>query len=238
MRRTGFGLVSLLVLTMSTNLYAEEVKIGNWFGGVGLGGGDQSLTVSDFDDGSIVPGTGSITTERLTSKFFVGYTFRFKKLPFNVLAEGGYLRLPNVKFEGVSNQTGPFWGDFTNPAAAGQPTDVTGRGKADGVTLAGILDYPIWRGFHIQGKVGLMLWDTDTSYTNVTVTNSQTGITQFIQTLVQTDNGFDGFFGLGFEYNFLKRFGVRVEYEQYRVSYKLVGDSTWDTYTASFLVRF
>lgn len=237
MRRIGFGLVSLLALAMSTNLYAEEVKLSKWYGGVGLGGGDQSLTVSDFDDGSIVPGTGSVATEKLTNKFFAGYTFRFKKLPFNILAEGGYLRLPNVKFEGVSNQTGSFWGNLT---PTGTPGDiaVTGRGKADGITLAGILDYPIWRGLHVQGKVGLLLWDTDTTYTNVTVTNSQTGLTQFIETLVQTDNGVSGLFGLGFEYNFLKRFGVRVEYEQYRVSYKLVGDSTWDTYSASFLVRF
>lgn len=81
-----------------------------------------------------------------------------------------------------------------------------------GLEIAYLGKWPIRRRISLFVRAGLMVWEGE----RIVVENVLVGGVPQQRTTVFTTDGADFFGGLGIDYQFLKRFGTTLEYNQYR----------------------
>lgn len=128
---------------------------------------------------------------------------------------GGYEFNPNVAVEASYVDFGEFTGKIG--------TTVTDRWEANALDLAVVGKIPLGN-FSLHGKLGLALWNVDDTFVGISASESGTGIS----------------YGLGFQYNFTKQFGLRMDWEKYTDvgDANATGQSDLSTMTASVVFKF
>jgi OmpA-OmpF porin, OOP family len=176
--------------------------------------------VQDYVDIAYGPGftaTGSATDNSSGLKFFVGYNFN-KYLAL----EGFYTDL----------------GEFKTTASVTDGVDTISlleSYKTSGFGIAGLGILPINNSFSLFGKLGIVFWNMkyQANFSDTTIA--------FSDTTSASASSVSPLFGIGAQFDFLKRFGIRVEYERYFS----IGDSNTsgdkfdiDLISVSGIVRF
>jgi OOP family OmpA-OmpF porin len=208
----GVVLASLLlaVACITTALAADT---GIYLGG-NVGQSRTSLDAGSINASILSAGfTAASTSTQSTDtgyKLFGGYRFH----P-NFAMEAGYFSLGTVSFTTT-----------TLPAAT-----ITGSAKnSSGYNLDAIGIIPLAESFSLFGRVGVQ-----NSKTELTATASAAGALA----TASTNNSKSNYkAGLGAEYSVTKNAGVRAEWERYRVSNGVNGDTNVDFFSAGLLYRF
>ena len=127
-------------------------------------------------------------------KVFAGYALN------DVLAiEGGYTTFGDAD-----------WGFSGNPPPPGFSTSL----ETTGVEIAAVGNFPINSQFSLFGKVGLLVWDSEISFSGPGSSDSA------------DDTGTDVFFGFGGQYEIAGNLAVRASWERYTVT---IDDADLDT---------
>ena len=185
-------LCAICVLLITFNVNAEEK-------GFYVGGSVGYTSLDTLSESSInstlatsgITATSSVDDNDLGWKIFGGY---------NINKYFG-LELAYVDLgEADANIT------VTAPTAA----TVNATAEGDGFTIAGIARYPVSEQFDVFGKVGAFVWDTE-----VTASVASGATTAAISA---GDNGTDVMFGFGAEYEIANNFGIRAEWERYKLN--------------------
>jgi len=198
-----------------------QQKESGWYVGGGLGQSRVNIDEAGINAGiaALVPGLTSVTTSDETDtgwKLFAGYQFNK-----NIALEASYADLG--KFSTFTTITGAATG-----SGAG---DIKLSNNWSGDVL-GIL--PFGNGFSLFGRLGLLYSETKTS---ATVTRA-TPLPVVTAGLSQKDNEWSYKFGVGIGYEFTPQFGIRGEWERYRVSDGAGGTADADLWSASLRFKF
>jgi OmpA-OmpF porin, OOP family len=116
---------------------------------------------------------------------------------------GGYMFMPYVGVEAAYLSLGKAKATFTDPVLG----NVSGELKGDGFAAFAVGAFPI-QDFVLFGKLGFA-----SIKAKVNATSSTQG------TANESDTNSDFAWGLGAGYNITKNFGVRAEWERYRVKF-------------------
>jgi OOP family OmpA-OmpF porin len=176
--------------------------------------------VQDYMDtvyGLGLTATGSASDSSSGLKFFVGYNFN-KYMALEVF----YTDLGEFK------TTASFTGGVNS-------VSLVESYKTSGFGVAGLGMWPINNSFSLFGKLGIISWNM-----KYQATFSDTVIT-ISDTVSASASSVSPLFGIGAQFDFLERFGIRVEYERYFS----IGDSNTsgdkfdiDLISVSGIVRF
>lgn len=143
------------------------------------GGG---LGWSDYKSGNAVPLTsGSVDGEDTGFKIFGGYQFNR-----NFAFEVSYLDLGKASYTGF----------------AGAAPVTGGRAETTGFNFSVVGALPLSPNFDLFGKLGMMAWETDASFSVSGVPGSQ------------KNDGNDLTYGVGVAYNFTPNLALRGEWER------------------------
>jgi OOP family OmpA-OmpF porin len=199
--------------------FAQQAKDTGFYLGGGLGYSKNKFDGADFTLG--IPGVAESADDNDTGyKIFGGYKFHR-----NFSVEGAYTNL----------------GDFSYNYNAGVAGTASLGYDVDAWSLALVGSLPVWQGLSVLGKIGA------TRTTAELTLNSATGPIGAAVVAAGIPVGTsakkrrtDLLWGVGAQYDFAPRFGVRVEYEDYGK----VGDSPntgrakASLWSANVLVRF
>jgi len=170
-----------------------EAATEGWYAGVGAG---KARVVEDMCDGSedsFDLGSSSCSADDTSTswKVFAGYQFH----P-NVSAELGYVD----------------FGKTAEASARGTVLGVASSVSLDwepkGFTVGAVGTFPVGSGFELLGKLGLMRWDVDLSF-------SGTGAYADAGSFGDDDTGIDLTFGIGVKYDFNKTVALRAEWDRF-----------------------
>lgn len=112
--------------------------------GFAIGGTDYDLGVADYDDGNIVPGSGSVDTTDTGYKIFGGY-----RVTPNVGVELYFADLGNTTFRGIADGVAEEHWCFGR---------VSSELEVDGLGLSLLGNVPVGRDFNVYGKFGILAW--------------------------------------------------------------------------------
>lgn len=172
----------------------------SWYVGASAGRSAIKASESDvnnaflLDDGFTASGT---TLDKADTgwKAFAGYRFNGF-----LAAEVGYADLGKAHF----NTTIVAAPAGTSPAP---PFPIHATAKARGVFLSALVQWPLTQQFSVFARAGA--FRSDTKFTEEI---PDTGITRVSRTERRTD----GNYGLGAQWNFSARLGIRVEWERFK----------------------
>jgi len=138
--------------------------------------------------------------------------------------EASYLDLETLKYHAAGTETPPLG----EKASVSTKLDITSRGP----TLALIGALPLWNAWRVDGRAGVYLGKTSTSYTSQVGTNSNSGS--------ESTTGASLLVGIGGAYSFLGHCAVRLDYLYVNgVHEKVLGNSfNASLLTAGFMYAF
>ena len=220
-KRTGFAIV---LLGCSYGMTATAADDG-WYA-VANGGqskydvGSKASVDSDFNavlaefDLALVGGTSSLDDSDAALGLTLGY-----QVTENFAAELSYVDLGSLSYSATVT-------DGVTDA------DFDAKVSADGPTLAFLGILPIGGQFSAYGRVGLALLDTEAS---VRASVAGTAVSDSASTTRS-----NMMYGVGGEYGFSDRFGVRIEWNRYADvgSKDLTGEGDVDVFQAGFRFSF
>ena len=90
---------------------------------------------------------------------------------------------------------------------------------------------PITDTWSVVGRLGIQRSRTDANSSAITVGGRALGIQS-------SDSAVSAKFGLGVQYDFTPRIGLRGEWERYRVPDSIGGKMDWDLYSVGGIFRF
>lgn len=198
MRRTcAFATVAVLV-TSSAGAAASQWD--GWYGGAAAGIDKMDLTSRAWNDGTLT--SRKLDNDGTALKAIVGYHFTPR-----LGLELSYVHFKDNEFSGFEpNSTSTFW----------KQGPVHGEARAKGVTLEGVLRWPLLhQRFALLAKGGWLFWDTTTiSRPTVAGGTLALGDEQYVH-----DDGVSWVYGLGAEIRFKTRWHLRVEWEHSLVAF-------------------
>ena len=189
----GSGTLGLAALAVIASPFAVALDSG-WYGGFNIGG--SKANIDDARIANSVLGGGFTTTSITEDNRDTGYKlFGGYKVNKNFALEGGYFNL------------GKF--GFTATTAAPRAGTLSGNIKFQGLNLDAVGILPITQKFSAFGRVGLNYAETRDRF-------SGTGSVLLNSNPSKRDTNIK--FGLGLQYDFTERLGMRVEAERYRIN--------------------
>ncbi len=206
------GTLSLIALALIASPYARAQDSG-WY--LGLNVGQSRAKIDDARITSGLLGSGlTVTTlqdhDKDTGfKVFGGYEFnRWFSL------EGGYFDLGKM-------------GYTANTLPAGT---LEGQLKLNGVNLDAVLNVPLTEKFSLFGRAGVIYADAKDTFTGtgaVVVVNPS-----------PSEKATNYKYGGGLQYDFTKSFGMRAEWERYRINDAINNKGDLDLASIGLLIRF
>ena len=203
--------MTILLFAIFTMPFASAVK-GDGYFGVGIGEADADISVSDFNDGSLI--SASLDETDSAWKLFGGF-----QLLENLAVEGGFVDLGEATLN--SQSSGVF---FPFGFAAGP---VRSEIETDGWYVAGVVmqSFPKWSVF---GKFGLLFWESDGFVVD--------SLAKFdLDNLGLDDDGTSIVLGFGGEFRPTEKIAVRGEWERYQDA--LVDERDIDLLSISVVFR-
>ncbi|MEX1993928.1 MAG: OmpA family protein [Steroidobacteraceae bacterium] len=203
------GLVALAAIASPLAVAAES----GWYVG-----GNYGESQADIDDRRITEAllASGLTTDSIVDddsdagfKLFAGYQFNR-----TFALEGGYFDLGNFGFVANTTPTGTLNGDTT---------------KIQGLNLDLVASLHFTDRLSAFGRGGVIYAETASSY-------SATGA---ITAPASGEKEAEGYkFGLGLQFDFTERFGLRAEAERYRIDDAVGNDGDIDLFSLGFIYRF
>ena len=178
------ALISSLLLA-SAGAHADNK---GWYGGV-------SLATTTVDTGiSGTTGTAALDEDDSGYKVMVG-----KKLGKNLSIEGFYADF------GEASLTGNNGDNFTlnNTTYVFTANNVSLKHASTGFGINAKLTHEFSRKFSIAGRLGWLMWDTETTVSSASTASST------------SNSGTDAFYGFGFKYNISKKYALVADYDTY-----------------------
>jgi OmpA-OmpF porin, OOP family len=180
-------------------------------------GGNLGLSQAEIDDGRIIDaleaaGASSVSVkdedDDIGFKLFGGYQF-----DKHWSVEGGYFNLGEFGFKAT-----------TVPAGT-----LTGRSDIQGLNIDPVFTWPLSKKFSLLGRVGLTYAEADTSY----------AATGSVTAPPDKDTRATSYkFGVGAQYDFTRRLGMRAEAESYRIDDAVGNDGDVNLYSLGLVYRF
>ncbi|MEF8705555.1 MAG: outer membrane beta-barrel protein [Candidatus Accumulibacter sp. UW27] len=220
MMKVGTLTVALLTAALSagTNCAWAQDALQGWHmvGSVG-----QSRVDLDSFDLASIGATGSESKDEKDTAWSLGIGYQFN--PYIAL-EGGYIDFGKFKQSAtiVTPLTGSLSGDV----------------KADGWFINAIASYPVGAGFSLFGRVGTVRTTTKSS---LSATGAFAGaLAAAGADLSDSESEWNWRYGLGVQYDFTPRVGMRLGYDRTADVGKenTTGESNIDTWLLSVLFRF
>jgi OmpA-OmpF porin, OOP family len=182
---------------------------------IGLGAGISRAKIEDsnINAGLVSQGATSATTTKdengTAYKAFVGYSFNRY-----IAIEGGYFDLGKFTFDSVTTPPGTLSGEI----------------KVSGWNLDAVLSYPFGQGFSVFARAGVQNAESK-------VNLSGTGAVVVLRPEIsETKTNWKA--GVGAGYEFAQGFGLRGEWERYRVSDPTDTDNDSDVDVLSLSVYY
>jgi OOP family OmpA-OmpF porin len=198
----------------------------NWYLGASVGQSRIDATTAEIDQAFLIDdgfvATGTTLDETDTGwKAYLGYRFnRFFAL------EGGYADLGEATFN-TTIVSAP-----TSPGLPTPPFPIRATATADGVTLSGVLHWPLTEKFSLLAKAGVFRWQAE-----FTERITGTDITRVSRTEKETDAAY----GVGAEFGLTDALRLRVEAERFKDVGKGIGGREGrdiDYYSAGIVFGF
>jgi OOP family OmpA-OmpF porin len=203
--------IAALVVVLAPGLvHAQEAKAG-WYAGLDIGKSRSGLGGSDIDGALANQGVaGSGSMDDSSTAYGIN---------------GGYRLNRNFAVEGALTRLGSF--DYSSTAGA---DTVSGKFKANALSLAGVGIYPLSNAFSIYGKAGLAVTDAKLD------AGSATGATAVGN---QSHTGTGLLFGAGVTYDFDRGYFAKAGWDRYaKVGDASTGSGSIDTYNVGIGMRF
>ena len=206
---TGTLVIAALAVFASAPATADD---SGWYVGGNLG-----LSMAEIDEDKIVDAlqAGGFTTNSfdeddsdIGGKLFGGYQFNK-----HWSLEGGYFNLGGFSFQANTTPAGSLSG----------ATDI------QGLSIDPVFTWPLSRKFSLLGRAGLTYAEADTSY-------SATGT---VSPPPDRDKRAASYkLGIGAQYDFTRRFGMRAEAESYRIDDAVGNDGDVNLLSLGLVYRF
>ncbi len=209
----GLSVVVLILELAATPAMAQSAGL---YGGIGFGNSTVKDDTSCSDlAGLFDPGFSCSSDDTDTGwKVFIG-----NQLNENAAVEFGYVDLGKI--------TGSASG-----TVLGTPVSVNADVKAKGFNVSLVGSLPVSNEFSFMGRIGLFRWDIDAT--------ASANVGGFPGSASESDNGVDLSFGLGAQYDFSKKAGIRAEWERFQDvgNQDTTGQSDVDLLSLSLVFRF
>jgi OOP family OmpA-OmpF porin len=220
MKNLAASAVAIAGLAVGGPALAQQ-KDSGWYIGGGLGQSRVNIDEAGINAGIVaqIPGLTAVTSSDETDTGWKLY--------------GGYQFNKNIALELTYADLGKFntFTTFTGVARGSGTGDIKLQNNWSGDVL-GIL--PFGNGFSVFGRLGLLYSETKTS-----ATATRTAPLPVVTVgLSQSDNEWSYKFGLGVGYEFTPQFGIRGEWERYRVSDGAGGTADADLWSVSVRYKF
>ena len=206
------GTLSLVALALVASPYARAQDSG-WYLGLNVGQSRAKIDDTRITSGLLGEGLGVTALQDHDKdtgfKVFGGYEFnRWFSL------EGGYFDLGKMGYDLT-----------TLPAGT-----LSGQAKINGVNLDAVLNVPLTEKFSVFGRAGVIYADAKDTF-------SGTG-SVIVVSPSPSKNASNYKYGGGLQYDFTKSFGMRAEYERYRINDAINNKGDIDLASIGLLVRF
>ena len=206
------GTLSLVALALIASPYARAQDTG-WYLGLNVGQARAKIDDARITSGLLGSGLGVTTLQDhdkdLGFKVFGGYEFnRWFSL------EGGYFNLGKMGYDAT-----------TLPAGT-----LNGQIKVQGVNLDAVLKVPLTEKFSVFGRAGVIYADAKDTF-------SGTGAVIVVNPS-PSEKATNYKYGGGLQYDFTKSFGMRAEYERYRINDAVSNKGDLDLASIGLLFRF
>lgn len=206
------GAISVVSAALVAGPVAAADESG-WYGGLGLG---QSRAKIDDDKISAGLAGAGITVTSIDDeeqdfgyKVFGGYKFNR-----NFALEGGYFNLGEFGFKADTSPTGTF----------------TGNIEADGFNIDAVGIMPLSPKFSAFARVGAQRAQANDTFAGTGAVVAANGNPS------KTDTNYKA--GLGLQYDFTKRVGMRGEWERYRINDAVNSHGDVDMLSVGLVVKF
>ena len=206
------GTLSLVALALVASPYARAQDSG-WYLGLNVGQSRAKIDDTRITSGLLGAGLGVTALQDHDKdtgfKVFGGYEFnRWFSL------EGGYFDLGKMGYDLT-----------TLPAGT-----LSGQAKINGVNLDAVLNVPLTEKFSVFGRAGVIYADAKDTF-------SGTG-SVIVVSPSPSKNASNYKYGGGLQYDFTKSFGMRAEYERYRINDAINNKGDIDLASIGLLIRF
>lgn len=206
------GTLSLVALTLVASPYARAQDSG-WYLGANVGQSRAKIDDTRITSGLLGSGLGVTTLQDHDKdtgfKVFGGYEFnRWFSL------EGGYFNLGKMGYTAATLPGGTLEGQI----------------KVQGVNLDAVLNIPLTEKFSVFGRAGVIYADAKDTF-------SGTGAVVVVNPS-PSEKGTNYKYGGGLQYDFTKSFGMRAEYERYRINDAIGNKGDIDLASIGLLFRF
>lgn len=206
------GTLSLVALTLIASPYARAQDSG-WYLGANVGQSRAKIDDTRITSGLLGSGLGVTTLQDHDKdtgfKVFGGYEFnRWFSL------EGGYFNLGKMGYTAATLPGGTLEGQI----------------KVQGVNLDAVLNIPLTEKFSVFGRAGVIYADAKDTF-------SGTGAVVVVNPS-PSEKGTNYKYGGGLQYDFTKSFGMRAEYERYRINDAIGNKGDIDLASIGLLFRF
>ncbi len=206
------GTLSLVALTLIASPYARAQDSG-WYLGANVGQSRAKIDDARITSGLLGSGLGVTTLQDHDKdtgfKVFGGYEFnRWFSL------EGGYFDLGKMGYTAATLPGGTLEGQI----------------KVQGVNLDAVLNIPLTEKFSVFGRAGVIYADAKDTF-------SGTGAVIVVNPS-PSEKATNYKYGGGLQYDFTKSFGMRAEYERYRINDAIGNKGDIDLASIGLLFRF